>query len=321
MSNHAPLLTAALTAADRGWHVFPLMPGGKQPAFPDHPADRCQHIDPRCRAGHIGWEQRATTDPTRIRRAWSATPYNIGIACGPSGLVVVDLDVPKCPDDTPPGRWADQGAVCGLDVFVVLADTAGQLTTALDTHTVTTPSGGTHLYYAAPGGVELRNTEGQTGRGLGWKIDTRAHGGYVVAAGSIITGRPYATTDPREPAPLPGWLADALTPAPLPTAPAAPVVLPSRTRHQRYLASAVAAEIARVEGAAKGQRNQALYLAATALGQLVAGGVLAEEYVRDTLMHAAAGALANGAYSPTQLHATIASGLRAGARRPRTVAA
>ncbi|MGW1451161.1 bifunctional DNA primase/polymerase, partial [Micromonospora sp. NPDC002411] len=65
------LLTAALAHAARGWHVFPLRPDDKRPAFPDHTADQCAGRDPRCRTGHVGWEARATTDPARIRRAWS----------------------------------------------------------------------------------------------------------------------------------------------------------------------------------------------------------------------------------------------------------
>ena len=78
--------------AGRGWSVLPLRPDGKRPAFPDHPAEKCEHTDPRCRTGHTGWQARATTDPDRIRRAWTRLPYNIGLACGPARLVVVDLD-------------------------------------------------------------------------------------------------------------------------------------------------------------------------------------------------------------------------------------
>lgn len=66
-----------------------------------------------------------------------------------------------------------------------------------------TPTGGTHPYFAAPvDGPELRNTQGAAG-GLGWLVDTRAAGGYVVGAGSTIDGRPYAVTCGTPPAPPP----------------------------------------------------------------------------------------------------------------------
>src|ERR1700733_14287500 len=98
------MLQAALNAAARGWHVFPLRPGTKRPARPDHDEQHCDGTDPRCCDGHTGGEHRATPDPARIRRGWADEPYNIGIACGPSRLVVVDLDTPK-PGDTPPPEW------------------------------------------------------------------------------------------------------------------------------------------------------------------------------------------------------------------------
>ena len=49
---------------------------------------------------------------------------------------------------------------------------------------------------------------------LGWRIDTRARGGYVVGAGSIRRDGRYCITRRREIAALPTWLTDALTPAP-----------------------------------------------------------------------------------------------------------
>lgn len=309
------LRAVALACAARGWPVFPLVPGGKAPAL--HGYARCPRAG-ACAAGHVGWERRATTDPEVIERCWSSGPYNVGIATGPAGLVVVDLDVPK-PGTPVPAPLAEQGVTGGLDAFLLLCAEAGQ-TPPLDTRTVTTPSGGMHLYFTAPDGLVLRNTSGERGRGLGWCIDTRAHGGYVLAPGSVVDGRAYTLTEGRDPAPLPGWLAARLAPAPLPPQRPTPVRV-AGARRSRYLEAALAAEVARVEGAAKGQRNHALYVAAVALGQLVAGGALTEQEVRDVLLRAAAGHLAAGAYSPHQAELTITSGLRAGAKRPRTLPA
>ena len=214
----AALLNAARWCAGRGWHVFPLRPGDKRPAFPDHKAEDCTGTDPRCRGGHQGWEPRATTDPGRIGRAWARTPYNIGLACGPSGLLVIDLDTPK-PGEVPPPEWALPGVTDGADVLAVLCERHGQ-PFPCETFMVRTRRGGLHLYFTAPPGVRLGNTSGRSGRGLGWLIDTRGHGGYVVAPGSFVdlpdgTGR-YEVVYDRPPAPLPDWLAALLTARPPP---------------------------------------------------------------------------------------------------------
>lgn len=95
-------LDAALDAAARGWHVFPLRPGSKRPA--GHPEDRCPGTG-RCAAWAPDVEQRATTDPSKIRAAWTHAPYGIGVATGPSGLCVLDLDTAK-PGEEIPQRWA-----------------------------------------------------------------------------------------------------------------------------------------------------------------------------------------------------------------------
>ncbi len=204
------LRAAALSYAARGWHVFPLRPGDKRPAFPNHPEDACTGTDARCRAAgrHITWEERSTTDPDRIGRAWSTTGYGVGIACGPSGLLVVDLDVPKH-GATPPQAWARPGVVDGADVFAHLCERHGG-TDFPDTPTVLTPSGGRHLYYAHPDGARLGNTAGT----LGWLVDTRGWGGYVVAPPTIIGGNPYRMIVHAAVSPLPGWIGDALRPNP-----------------------------------------------------------------------------------------------------------
>lgn len=304
------LLAAALAHAAREWHVFPLRPDDKRPAFPDHTAENCTQADPRCRAAgrHLGWEPRATCDPNRIRRAWSTRPYGVGIACGPSGLAVVDLDVPKTVDDTPPADWA--GARDGLDVLSALAARHGG---SIDTtYTVTTGRGGSHLYYRHPAaGPQLRNTTGERS-GLGWKVDTRAHGGYVVAAGSTVAGRPYAVALDCDPAPLPTWLAGLLTPAPRPACRPAAVALPA-DRRGPYVAAAIRRQVAHLTAAPDGQRNHALFTSAVALGQLAAGGALTDDDVTAVLEPAA---LSIG-LRPGEVARTIASGLRTGANNPR----
>jgi hypothetical protein len=311
--DNTDLLAAALTAAERGWHIFPLRPGAKRPAL--HHADRCPHTGP-CQGGHAGWEQRATTNPDRIRAAWTHGPFNIGVATGPSGLVVVDLDTAK--DELPPSPWNVPGVRDGQDVLAVLAEQAGQ-PVPLDTFTVATPSGGAHLYFRAPSDVKLRNTEGDKGNGLGWRVDTRAHGGYIVAPGSVVDGRPYTMVIDGDPAPLPSWLVDRLAPAPLPP-PQAGLVEIRSGRRSRYLDAAIRIECERVHSAPKGQRNARLYVAAVALGQLVAGNALTEAEHERELLTAAGRHVAVGAYSEEQARATIRSGLGKGRNRPRRVA-
>ncbi|MGC4818527.1 bifunctional DNA primase/polymerase [Micromonospora sp. DT63] len=313
MPDNESLRDVALAAAARGWHVFPLRPNDKRPAFPDHPADACTGRDPRCRNGHTGWEARATIDPDRIRRGWASTPYGVGIACGPSGLLVVDLDVRK-PDQVAPTRFA--GYLDGWPVLADLCADAGQ-PVPTDTHTVTTGGGGAHLYFRHPAtGPALRNTAGERGNGLGWLVDTRAHGGYVVAAGSTVAGRPYAVARDLPVADLPGWLAERLAPAPLPPQRPVAVDLPSG-RAGAYLDAAIGRQLDHLRHAAEGERNHTLYVSAVALGQLAAGGALSVDQAAAPLEQTA---LSIG-LSRFETLRTIRSGLAAGARRPRTVAA
>jgi hypothetical protein len=177
------LLRAALSAAAAGFHVFPVAPRGKTPAVKD-------------------WENQATGDRHTITGWWRARPYNVGLAVARSGIVVLDLDDARGQQAPPP--WT--GATGGRDVLGRLAAAAGQPFPD-DTYTVRTPSGGEHLYFRALEGVELRNTAGT----LGWRIDTRAHGGFVVGAGSVRDEGRYRVTRDAPIAPLPGWLAEALT--------------------------------------------------------------------------------------------------------------
>lgn len=90
-------------------------------------------------------------------------------------------------------------------------------------------------------------------------------------------------------------------------------------RRDPYLDVVLRAETQRVHDAPVRQRSACLYAASIALGQLVAGGSLAEHEARVVLLSAAGRHIALGAYSTTAAEMTIASGFRAGARRPRRI--
>jgi len=323
MPDLSSLLAAALDCAARGWHVFPLRPDirnpadedhAKRPAFPNRcTAGRCDQRDPRCKAAarHVGWEDRATTGPDRIRRAWSAHPYGIGIACGPSGLVVIDCDTPK-PNHTPPDPHGPD--TTGLDVLTALA--ARHRGGIEPTYATTTGRDGTHLYYQHPtSGPQLRNTTSDRGNGLGWLVDTRAGGGYVVAAGSTVNARPYEVVLECEPAPLPDWLAVLLRPAE-PAGPRKVVGNFSAYRRDAYVRGAVYRTIDKLAEARQPGRNNALFVAAATLGQLVAGGALTETEVYEALTPTALAI----ELTSRETERAIRSGLAAGAQRPRWVA-
>jgi len=279
---------AALAAARRGWHVFPCHPESKRPAIKQ-------------------WEQQATIDEQQIHQWWpDYSRKNIGIATGPSGLLVVDLDQPKTAADVPPEPWNQPGIRNGLGVLCALASRAGEPLPA--TFTVGTPSGGTHLYFTQPPGHQLHNSAGR----LGWKIDTRGHGGYVVASGSVVNGTRYRTECGARPAPLPGWITAALTTE------AAGLARRSPEQGVRdstaYAQAALRAELERVLSATEGSRNHTLNAAAYSLGQLTAAGQLDRDAVESALLAAAA----HIGLGTAEAARTIESGLTAGARQPRT---
>ncbi len=226
------LLTAALDLAARGFHLFPLSPGAKTPAL------------------RRDWEGRATTDPARIQTCWSTRAFNIAVACGPSRLLVLDLDTPKPTTPPPPPRFAQEGVTDGLDALALLCAEHGQ-PFPTETLTVTTARGGMHLYFTRPDGARLGNTAGR----LGYLIDTRAIGGYVVAPGSTVHGNPYRIVHDTAPVPLPSWLHRLL-------APPRPMAAPRTLRPRAAGTARLAPLLEVVLDAKEGQRNARLYWAA-----------------------------------------------------------
>jgi hypothetical protein len=275
--------------AERGWHVFPCLPGDKRPAI-------------------SRWEQRACAIPRLAARYWPSARHNVGVACGPSNLVVLDLDV--SPDDAL--GVSERLAPYGAQQLARITRELGQPWP--DTFTVTTPSGGRHLYFIAIDGREIRNSASK----IAPKVDVRAAGGYVVAPGSVVGGCRYEITEDRAPVRLPAWLADLASPPPVvpPRVMALPAVSPGG-----YGGAALRGEVELLAAAMPGGRNAQLNRAAFSLGTLVAAGTLSEGTVVQALREAAQqnGLMADD--GERRCVATIRSGLRAGMANPRRVSA
>jgi hypothetical protein len=290
------LLAAALAATRRGWPVFPVAPYGKRPAITD-------------------WPHRATRDPDQLAAWWERAPYNIGLACGPAGLLVIDLDQPHT-DQAPPARWGAVDIRDGRAVLASLARDAGHPDPS-DTYTVATPRG-EHRYFTVPT-ADLPAARSTTGT-LGWLIDTRAAGGYVLAAGSVrhIDGqrRYYHRTSPAsaEPAPAPQWLLEALAP---PAGPPAGCAEPPR-HPDAYIRAVLQAETDQVRRAAVGTRNTTVFHAARRLGQLAAAGLLDHEQIAAALYAAAVHHVGIDGFTDAETARAISNGLRHGHRHPRT---
>jgi hypothetical protein len=159
-------LANALQLAERGFHVFPT--NGKVP--------------------RVKFKDAATRDIGQIR-AWDAQflGCNWGVYCGRFGnsesLLAIDVDV----KDGKPGNAS----------LAALEAKHGKLPA---TFTQYTPTGGRHLVYSVPKPIKATKVNS-----LGEGLDTRADGGYVVAAGGVVETGHYTTNgDPVVPAPA--WL-------------------------------------------------------------------------------------------------------------------
>jgi Bifunctional DNA primase/polymerase, N-terminal/AAA domain len=182
--------------AAEGTHVFPV----------DHPSlPKCAglHKTVPCdgkRGKHpsVAWAHAATCNPKMIATWFEGTTRNVGISCGPSGLVVLDED-----EDGALAQWATR---TGVDLP--------------ETYTVTTGKG-RHLYYRYDHTVApIKNSAARLFGDLA--VDVRGAGGFVVAAGSTHEqGRTYEGNGAQI-APLPDELAQRLLAAQT-KPPAAPV--------------------------------------------------------------------------------------------------
>ena len=172
---------AILDYCHRGYPVVPLAPGKKTPITPN---------------GH----KDATSDPVHAQKLFNRNDLNIGIATGPAGLGVLDVDGPT-----------------GVASLTALCCAHGELPL---TYTVSTRTKyGRHYYFKAPKGRLIRCSVGKLGPGL----DIRAQGGYVVAPPSWVEADHkgpsgfYRVLLDAPVADLPDWLAQLLAPAPCST--------------------------------------------------------------------------------------------------------
>lgn len=269
------MLEAALSAQRRGFSVFPVTPGQKVP----HPA-----AGYRDAAGFHGWGETATSDVNRIIHFWTQVDpnANVGIACKPSQLLVVDLDKAKEANNLAGTDYAYLHAaygdrVDGEAVFDEMRYKAGAFCDwDQETFQVRTGSGGLHLYYwwpdhwpkisqASPikGVVDVRGNGGQ------W-------GGYVLGAGSVTDAGAYQVEHDFKVALAPAWIQRLVA-----EKPHQPKVRVSGLRQPGAISWSGLVES--VRNAGEGNRNNALLWAARAM----CSDAATEQECRDVLGPAA----------------------------------
>ena len=269
------LASVAFRLAIRGLHVFPLTPGTKIPVKGTH----------GCRS--------ATRDLDVVRAWWAKWPSaNVAIATGrASGVWVLDHDVPE--GDASMARLEREHGPPPVTI------------------TVSTPSGGTHLYFRWPAdGPEIRNSCGRIGPG----IDVLGEGGSAVAPPSVLAsgGRYRWAGDGAKLADAPAWLVEMTQPPPPPPRPK-PVSDHIQGDVDRYCAAAITDELRRIADAGQGQRNDTLNRSAFNVAQFVAAGAVPEDWARRALE----GAAVQVGLPIMEVLRTIESAFSAGLQHPR----
>jgi hypothetical protein len=230
------LMGYALEAARAGFHVFPVEPGGKTPGrlYPNRPAEDAPWT--------VKWSEVATTHVPTIVNWWNQCPmYNVGIACKPSGLLVVDAD-------EGPGK-------AGLDQWDAIIERYVGRSAVFEmycTYSVKTGGGGMHFYYRWPADVQASQS------GLDVDLDIRSNGGqkggYVLAAGSITGKGSYEVEESLDISAAPAWLVHLCKEEKRPQR--------VTNRYRQPVAASFSGLVNMVAGAHEGNRNQALLVAA-----------------------------------------------------------
>ena len=241
-----------------------------------------------------GWQVKATTDPETIKEWWRRWPdANVGIVTGPeSGLLVLDVDRED--------RADTDGNICTIDGEDTLLDFEEKYGELPETVEVITGSGGRHIYFAWPDGLDA----GDRIR-FAPALDARAggrdgNGGNIVAPPSHhASGGTYefeARSHPDDvPLALPPlWLSELLQKRIPPPRPDVPVSVALETTELGRLVLDVAKDYLSTElwhgpdtsGRVRWHGNSALFNASIFVGSYVAGGHITGADGLEALEHA-----------------------------------
>ncbi|WP_432112765.1 bifunctional DNA primase/polymerase [Streptomyces sp. S1] len=209
------LLGYAAQAVSRGFHIFPCNPAGTEnPEKPGELIEKWPHLLRSGKPYKVKWGDVATNDMTQILRWWTHSPEaNIGVACKPSGILVVDCDIPKKPGllrDTPWGYLHETlgPLVDGSDVLREMCSRYGDDYARFErTYRVCTASLGLHLYFRWPAGVQASQASPVPGL-LDIRCNGGSKGGYVLAAGSMTYKGSYVAENNLPIADAPPWLVE-----------------------------------------------------------------------------------------------------------------
>lgn len=221
----------------------------------------------------------------------------VGLPTGKdAGFFVLDID-------------AKPGAANGFDWLAEMEAEHGPLP---ETARVASPNGGMHYLFKYVDGTRNRGN-------LGAGADIRSEGGYVCAAGSVMSdGRAYRWVEQPDPnkippiADAPAWLLDLVVRRHEPITTTAPS---GQVTNSAYVNAAVDRELADLASAPMGTRNCALNDAAFCLGTFVGAGALPESEARALLQDVARG----WGRDWSRCCKTIENGLAAGQRSPREI--
>ena len=337
----------ALELAALGWHILPLSAASKRP-LSNCPACRTQpgtpaHLPGGCpflAAG--GWchgVRAATTDPARITTWWHREPAAVpGVAAGPSGLVLVDIDAhhgqhPPRPatgllpgidlaaEPVPASAWTDPARFRdGRDTLTLLARLRGGPRPwppgpGHQPVTAATPSGGVHLWYQAPADGLRQALSDPHGRyGLAWQVDLKAGWSYGIAPGASTSKGAYQVRggDPARPGRMPAWLAREVVRVTAAAPPRAAAQRPTSglagPGPAAYLATVISRGSAQLAAMSDG-RKRALSALAYHAGGLLAWSSLDREHVASQLADAGNAAGLRPGISARIVNRALANGI------------